>query len=324
LLGSNFSDANKRNDPVVIWQNPAIFASMIIPSYLKKRDKVGIVATAKKVDRTNTELGIKILQDWGLQVEMGAHVFDVHNQFAGTDVHRARDFQRMINDPEIRAIFMVRGGYGTTRIIDKVNFEKLAENPKWICGFSDITAILTHLFRLGISSIHSPMPSFFYSLEQKQLGWLQKMIFGDRQVLTVKGEQLNRAGEVQAKMVGGNLSIICHTIGTRSEILTKDNILFIEDVGEQLYHLDRMMVQLKRAGFLEDLAGLVVGQFTDMKDDDPFGMTANEIINDHIQGYDFPVAFNFPVGHTKDNYALPVGVECRFTVDKEKATIQLG
>lgn len=297
---------------------------MIIPPYLKKGDKVGVVATAKKVNKPNTIEGIKILKTWGLRVLVGEHVFDIHNQFAGTDAHRARDFQKMIDDPDIKAIFPVRGGYGTTRIIDDIKFENLIKHPKWICGFSDITAIHTHLFRMGVASIHSPMPSFFYALEQKQLDWLHDMIFGEKQILACDGNRLNREGKVRARLIGGNLSIICHTIGTGSEIMTEGNILFIEDVGEQLYHLDRMMVQLKRAGLLNDLAGLVVGQFTDMKDGDPFGMSAYEIIHDHVRGYDFPVAFDFPAGHFNQNHALPVGIDCNFTVGKEEAALELG
>jgi muramoyltetrapeptide carboxypeptidase len=296
---------------------------MIIPPFLKTGDKVGVAATAKKVHKTNTLTGIKILESWGLQVEIGAHVFDIHHQFAGTDAQRAEDFQRMIDNPEIKAIFLVRGGYGTTRIIDDIKFEKLIEYPKWICGFSDITALHTHLYKLGVSSIHAPMPSFFYKLNEIPLNWLQEMLFGKKQVLHAGGHALNRCGVVSGQLVGGNLSIICHTIGTSSEIITKGNILFLEDIGEQLYHLDRMMVQLKRGGFLNDLAGVIVGQFTEMKDDDPFGMTANEIIYDHIREYDYPIAFNFPIGHTNDNHALPVGVVAKFDVSESIASLEL-
>ena len=296
---------------------------MKIPPFLKAGDKVGVVATAKKVHRANTLKGIELLKSWGLQVEIGPHVFDTHHQFAGEDVHRAADFQQMLDREDIRAIFMVRGGYGTTRIIDDIDFGDFLKTPKWILGFSDITAIHTHLFRLGIASIHAPMPSFFYALNQGPLDWLCAMTFGKKQELVVDGTSLNRQGLASALLVGGNLSIICHTIGTSSEISTNGNILFIEDVGEQLYHLDRMMVQLKRCGFLNDLAGMIVGQFTDMRDDDPFGMTANEIIYDHIREFSFPVAFNFPIGHTNDNHALPIGVVSKFNVSESRATLEL-
>lgn len=296
---------------------------MIIPPFLKAGDKVGIVATAKKVNKANTVAGIEILKRWGLQVVVGTHVFDVYNQFAGSDEQRAADFQQMLDDDDLSAIFAVRGGYGTTRIIDDLNFEKFRRTPKWICGFSDITALHLHLYTLGIASIHAPMPSFYYALNEITLNWLQQLLFGKKQILHVDGQTLNRRGAVSAPLIGGNLSIICHTIGTSSEIVTTGNILFIEDIGEQLYHLDRMMVQLKRGGFLNNLAGVIVGQFTDMKDDEPFGMTANEIIYDHIREFDYPIAFNFPIGHTNDNYAIPVGVVAKFNVSESMASLEL-
>lgn len=297
---------------------------MLIPEYLKNGDHVAVVATAKKVHAVNTQKGIEILKSWGLEVEVGKHVFECHQMFAGTDEQRLDDLQKMINDPEIKAIFMVRGGYGTTRIIDQVDFNPLQTNPKWICGFSDITALHNHLFRLGIASIHSPMPSFFYSLRENPLHWLQQLLFGNKQALRVDGHHLNRPGDIKGKLIGGNLSIICHTIGTNSEIITDGNILFIEDVGEQLYNLDRMLVQLKRAGFLSNLKALIVGQFTEMKDDDPFGLEPYEIVYSHISEYEFPIAFNFPVGHTTDNFALPIGVDCEISISKDWSNLKLG
>jgi len=300
------------------------FYTMIIPKYLRKGDKVGVVATAKKVNKSNTLKGIEILRCWDLDVMVGDYVFEEHMQFAGSDQQRAEDFQKMINDEKIKAIFLVRGGYGSTRIIDRIDFSKLMKFPKWICGFSDITAIHSHLYNHGIASIHSPMPSFFYALESEPLQWLKDKVFGKKQTLVVEHQSLNRDGKTDAKLVGGNLSIICHTIGTPSEIKTQGNILFIEDVGEQLYNLDRMMVQLKRAGLLKDLAGLIVGQFTEMKDDDPFGLTANEIVYDHVQEFNYPVAFGFPIGHSTINYAVPIGVNCKFTVNSENSSLELG
>jgi muramoyltetrapeptide carboxypeptidase len=297
---------------------------MIIPQFLGKGDKVGVVATAKKVNKPNTHKGIDILKSWDLEVLIGDHVFEEHRQFAGTDLQRAADLQRMLDDEEIKAVFLVRGGYGSTRIIDRINFGKLLEAPKWICGFSDITAIHSHLYRLGLASIHAPMPSFFYSLDTEAVKWFKDLIFGKTLSLTAKSEELNREGQVKAKLVGGNLSIICHTIGTPSEIMTSGNILLIEDVGEELYNLDRMMVQLKRSGFLNDLAGLIVGQFTDMKDEDPFGMDSYEIIYEHVRDFDYPVGFNFPIGHSSKNFAVPIGVECVFSVDSHGAVLKLG
>lgn len=295
---------------------------MIIPAFLKKGDKVGVVATAKVVNSENTRRGIQVLESWGLEVVPGNHLFDKYGQFAGTDTDRALDLQNVLNDQDIRAIFMVRGGYGTTRIIDKIDMQEFMKHPKWICGFSDITALHTHLFNHDVASIHGPMPSFFYSLDPAALKRLRKLVFGEFLPLTAMSGEINRPGIASGRIIGGNLSIICHTIGTSSEIRTKGNILFIEDVGEQLYHLDRMMVQLKRCGKLDEIAGLVVGQFTDMKDDDPFGMTANEIILHHVQEFNYPVAFNFQIGHVNTNQALPVGVLSELSVKPGKAELR--
>lgn len=298
---------------------------MIIPDFLKPGDNVAVTATAKKVDRENTLKGIDIVKSWKLNVVLGKNVFNSYHQFAGTDAERTADFQEMINNPEIKAIFVARGGYGSTRIIDQINFNPLKENPKWICGFSDITAIHLHLNNLGICSIHSPMPSFFYSLNKNQLHWLKELVFGERKKLSVDHHALNKTGHVTAKLIGGNLSMICHTIGTRSEIETKGNILFIEDVGEKLYHLDRMMIQLKRAGFLNNLAGLIVCQFTEMEDNgESFGFNANEIIHSHVVEYHYPLAFNFPIGHTKKNYAVPVGMEVQLKVNDSGSVLNIG
>lgn len=297
---------------------------MIIPKFLAPGDKVGIVATAKKLDKSNTLKGIAILEHWGLTVVCGKHIFNSHNQFAGTDAQRAEDLQNMINNHEIKAIFMARGGYGSTRIIDKINFDPLRDHPKWIFGFSDITAFHLHLYNLDIASFHAPMPSFFHTLNSQSLDWMKKSVFGNKEKLTIKSNSLNKLGEARGILIGGNLSIICHTIGTSTEIKTKGNILFIEDIGEQLYHLDRMMVQMKRAGFLDDLAGMIVGQFSDMEDNEErFGLNANEIIKSHLSGFDYPVAFDFPIGHTQANYALPVGVPSKMTVNESSVGLVL-
>ena len=297
---------------------------MIIPKFLSAGDKVGIVATAKKVDKENTLKGIEILKSWGLNVTVGKFVFHTFHQFAGTDEQKVQDLQNMINDHEVKAIVMVRGGYGSTRIIDQIDFSPLLDYPKWICGFSDVTAFHLHLFNLGIASIHSPMPSFFYALHQNSLQTFNDLIFGKKIVYRNKNHELNRLGTSIGKLTGGNLSIICSTIGTKSEIKTRNQILFIEDVGEQLYHLDRMIVQLKRAGFLKQLAGLIVGQFSDMKDnDDAFGFDAHDIIYSHTREYDYPVVFDFPIGHTNENHAIPIGIVAKLTVDSKGSTLKL-
>jgi muramoyltetrapeptide carboxypeptidase len=193
---------------------------MIIPEFLSAGDKVGIVATAKKVDKENTLKGIEVLKSWGLNVIVGNFVFHTFHQFAGTDEQRVEDLQNMINDHEVKAIIMVRGGYGSTRIIDQIDFSPLRDYPKWICGFSDVTAFHLHLFNLGIASIHSPMPSFFYALHQSSLRRFNDLIFGKKIVYRNKNHELNRLGKSIGTLTGGNLSIICSTIGTQSEIKT--------------------------------------------------------------------------------------------------------
>ncbi len=297
---------------------------MIIPPFLQSGDRVGVVATAKKVNIENTNRGIEILKSWGLYVEKGPNLYASHGALAGTDAQRTEDLQAMINDPEIKAIFMVRGGYGSTRIIDDIDFSPLKKFPKWVCGFSDITAFHLHLFHLGIGCLHGPMPSFFYAITQDSLEWYRDYIFGAINTIKTHSHPQNKPGEAHGKLVGGNLSIICHTMGTPSQMMTEGNVLFIEDIGEQLYHLDRMMVHLKRAGLLQGLAGLIVGQFTDMKDDDPFGMDVAGIILDHVGKYNYPVCFNFPVGHGAQNYALPIGIMADLNVKINEVDLNLG
>jgi muramoyltetrapeptide carboxypeptidase len=290
---------------------------MIIPPFLSTGDKVGVIATAKKVNKESTLQGIDMLKKWGLKVQLGEHLFDTFHQFAGTDQQRAHDLQQMIDNPEIRAIFIARGGYGTTRIIDDINFDSLLRKPKWICGFSDITAILLHLYDMGIASFHSPMPAFFYENDQKALDFMRNSLFGQKKNISAQAHPLNRLGEANGKLIGGNLSIICHMIGSATRIMTDGNILFLEDVGEQLYKIDRMMVQLKRAGLLGKLSGLIVGQFTDMEDgEESFGLDVLEIIHHHTSEFDYPLAFDFPIGHTNENMAIPVGVEGRLKISK--------
>jgi len=288
---------------------------MIIPPFLSTGDKVGLIATAKKLDEKNTLYGIDILKSWGLDVQVGKHAFKAFHQFAGTDDQRAQDLQHMIDDPEIKAIFAARGGYGSTRIIDRIRFDMLLRHPKWICGFSDITAILFQLYKFGVAGFHSPMPSFFHATDKKSLDFMKGCLFGEKKNINTQTHPLNRKGEAKGTLIGGNLSIICHILGTTTEVKTNGNILFIEDVGEELYRIDRMIVQLKRAGLLRDLSGLIVGQFSEIEDDDSFGINVMEIVLAHTNEFDFPLAFDFPVGHTKENLTLPVGMEASLTIN---------
>ena len=289
------------------------------PRPLKPNDKIAIVAPGKKIPGNGIEKALEIFEQWGLQVVLGKNLFASHHQFAGTDKQRTADFQKMANDESIKALFCVRGGYGTTRVLDGIDFSGLMKNPKWVIGFSDITALLSHLHNLSIESIHAIMPTLFGKRGTKQsVESLRKIVFGEPIEYVVKPNTLNIKGTGKGRLVGGNLSILCHLIGTDSDVDTRGKILFLEDVGEYLYRLDRMMVQMKRAGKLEKLAGLLVGHFSDSKDDKTtaFGKSAYEIIAEHTKEYNYPICFGFPVGHEPTNYALPVSRKAVLVVDK--------
>lgn len=283
---------------------------MIIPPYLQPGDRIRIVSPAGKVQKDKVLPGIKLLQDEGYDVVVGKHVFDKHFQYAGTDLQRAADFQEAINDPDAKAIICARGGYGTVRIIEKIDFSPLLKNNKWIIGFSDITILHTVLNKLGLASIHGAMPGFFVENKKMTRSFLSLMelISTGKSQFDIKAHELNRCGTCTGELVGGNLSLIYSLQGTPWQLETRGKILIIEDLTEYFYHLDRMMQNLRLAGQLKDLAGLIVGGFTEMKDNDsPFGKTAYEIIMDAVQDYHFPVCFDFPAGHIPKNLALMLG-----------------
>jgi len=283
---------------------------MIIPPYLQPGDRIRIVSPAGKVQKDKVLPGIKLLQDEGYDVVVGKHVFDKHFQYAGTDLQRAADFQEAINDPDTKAIICARGGYGTVRIIEKIDFSPLLKNNKWIIGFSDITILHTVLNKLGLASIHGAMPGFFVENKKMTRSFLSLMelLSTGKSQFDIKAHELNRNGTCTGELVGGNLSLIYSLQGTPWQLETRGKILIIEDLTEYFYHLDRMMQNLRLAGQLKDLAGLIVGGFTEMKDNDsPFGKTAYEIIMDAVQDYHFPVCFDFPAGHIPKNLALMLG-----------------
>ena len=283
----------------------------IQPPPLQLQQKIGIVSIAGRVPSVRVERAIRTFESWGLQVVLGRHVFDEYHSFAGTDAQRISDLQTMIHDPGIAAIVSSRGGYGTSRIIDRLDFTPLLRKPKWLIGFSDVTVLHSHLHGLGIESLHAAMPvSFNYEGAEPSIESLRQVLFGEKVRYQVEPSALNREGEVQGTLFGGNLSLLVHLLGTPSEVDTRGKILFLEDIGEYLYHLDRMMVQMKRAGKLAHLAGLIVGQMTDVQDkagETPFGKTAWEIIAEAVAEYKYPVCFHFPVGHEALNYAMPCG-----------------
>jgi len=292
---------------------------MIIPSYLKPGDRIRIVSPAGKVQKDKVLPGIELLQDEGYEVIPGKHVFDRHFQYAGVDQLRVADFQEALNDPLTKVILCARGGYGTVRLVEKLDFSPLLKNPKWIVGFSDVTVLHNVCNQLGIASIHGSMPGFF--LENKKttrsfLSLMELLSHGKSKIESTT-HTLNREGSCSGELVGGNLSLIYSLQGTPWQLNTKGKILLIEDLSEYLYHLDRMMQNLRLAGQLKNLAGLVVGGFTEMQDNEsPYGKSTHEIIMEAVHDYNFPVCFEFPVGHIPKNLALMLGGNYKLEVGK--------
>ena len=275
---------------------------------------MALVATAKKISREEVAVAIQVLEEWGLEVVLGDSLHNAVHQFAGTESERANDFQTALDDPSIQMILCARGGYGTARMIDRLDFSTFRNNPKWIIGFSDITVLHSHIHsQLGIETLHGPMAINFGN--SKSLERLKQTCFGEQLQYTLPGHELNREGMSEGQMIGGNLSILYSLKGSPSDISTDGKILFLEDLDEYLYHVDRMMVNLKRSGMLQHLAGLVVGGMTDMNDNEvPFGKTAEEIIMEAITDYEYPVCFGFPAGHQPLNEPLLMGRRARLQV----------
>lgn len=278
---------------------------MITPPFLRQGSRIGIAATGRKVSVSNIEHAVETLSSWGLEVIAGPNLYSTaHNYLGGSDLQRISDFQEMLNDPGIKAIVCARGGYGTTRIIDALDFSSLVKNPKWVVGFSDVTALHLRLLNEGIKSIHGTMPLLFSNPEAaSSVETLRRCLFGERDLLTAPAFPANRLGSVTAQVVGGNLSLIADSIGTSSDPDTDGKILVLEEIDEYKYKVDRMLMHLKRAGKLDNLAGMVIGHMTDIKDPElPFGETVEEIVAGKIHK-NFPLAFKFPVGHENPNLA---------------------
>ncbi len=281
---------------------------MITPPVLQKGDTVAIVATARKNIEDNLQPTIDLLHSWGLEVVIGSTIGLDQNQLAGTDAQRAADFQKQMDNPNIKAIWCARGGYGTVRMIDLLDFSTFKKHPKWIVGFSDVTVLHNHLNTLGYKTIHGTMPVSIPRTAPESIATLYKALFGQPLVYTIEPTAMNRFGKAKGELVGGNLSILYSLFGSPSAIDCSDKILFIEDLDEYLYHIDRMMMNLKRNGCLESIKGIIVGGMTKMKDNDiPWGKNALEIIEDVTKSYNIPVVYNFPAGHIKDNRALILG-----------------
>ena len=296
----------------------------IAPPFLQPGQRVALVATARKITVAEVEFAVQTLTGWGWEVRVGESIGAAQHQFAGDDDLRRRDLQRQLDDPSIRAIFCARGGYGTARLVDELDFTGFRQNPKWIAGFSDITVLNSHLLRLGYQSIHGVMPVLFGQVGgEAALASLRSALVGEAATYEAAAHPLNRPGTATGELVGGNLSLLHTLTGTSSQASFAGRILFLEDLDEYLYHIDRMLLHLHRSGQLAELAGLVVGHFSQMRDNAvPFGQDAYEIINHYAQRYRFPVGYQFSVGHEADNRALVVGRAATLTVGPGGSTLR--
>ena len=296
---------------------------MIQPLYLQKGDSVAIVSTARKISSDKIIPAIKLLENWGLNVIIGETIGSEENQFAASDEKRIADFQQMLDNPKVKAIWCARGGYGTVRLIDKLDFSAFKKYPKWIVGYSDITVLHSHIHNFEIETLHATMPINIENNSKQALATLKMSLFGKSLSYEIPADEKNKTGNASGELVGGNLSVLYSLLGSNSSIKTNGKILFIEDLDEYLYHIDRMCMNLKRNGYFTHLKGLAVGGMTNMHDNEiPFGKTAEEIILDSVSEYDFPVVFNFPAGHLDDNRALILGRKIELNVSPEKTTLK--
>lgn len=281
------------------------------PPYLKQGDRIGLVSPARKISSQEVKSAVKLLQRWGLEPVFGRHIFSSHHQFGGSDSERASDVQEFLDDINVKGILSTRGGYGSVRIIDHLDFSKFKVHPKWLIGYSDITVFHSHIHQvLDIETIHATMPINFPEnlVENESTSSLKQALFGELEAYHLKNCHVLREGNGKAQLIGGNLSILYSLAGSVSDINTNGKILFIEDLDEYLYHMDRMMMNLKRSGKLNHLKALLIGGMNDMNDNTiPYGQSAKEIIWETVKEFDYPVIFDIPCGHLETNMALYLG-----------------
>ncbi|MTE26175.1 LD-carboxypeptidase [Winogradskyella sp. ZXX205] len=323
ILGmGNYAFAQNDND-----KSSDMITELIRPPYLKAGDTVAIVAPSGILKNREREVqqAVDLLKSWGLHSVVGKHVFSKADHFAGTDDERCEDLQRAMDDPKISAIWCARGGYGTVRILDKLNYSKFKKNPKWVIGYSDITALHNQLHNEGYESIHALMcVSLTKDLEdvKSSIETFKSALFGNPTNYTLEGSEYNRNGEASGQIVGGNLTILHTMLGSKESIDTSGKILFIEEIGEYKYHIDRMLQSMKRAGYFDNLKGLVVGDMSKLrKNTTLWGTSVEQLVLDALKEYDFPIAFNMPAGHEKDNRALVLGRTVELKVDKKESTL---
>lgn len=295
---------------------------MIQPKFLQAGDVIGIFAPARKISEAEVLPAIKMIEEAGFRVKLAPGLFASDRQFAGEDASRAADLQSLINDPQVRAILCARGGYGTVRIIEHIDWRRLSLDPKWVIGYSDVTVLHSHIQRhLFMQTIHGPMPvNFTQEGNGQALQSLWELLSGKMQQYRISPHSLNRAGDTEGMLCGGNLSVLYSLLGSPSDLEPDGKILFLEDLDEYLYHIDRMMMNLKRNRWFERISGLLVGGLTDMNDNAvPFGRSAEEIVREAVEPYRFPVAFGFPAGHQPDNRAMLMGGYLRMRVGGTEA-----
>ena len=296
---------------------------MIIPQFLKVGDTVAIVCTARKFFPEDAKPAINLLESWGLKVKLGNTIGLDNFQLGGTDTERAADFQAQLDDEKVKAIWCARGGYGTVRIIDLLDFSKFKKHPKWTMGFSDVTVLHSQLNIERVASLHSIMPFTVPNAPEEVKETLRKALFGETISYSIPSKSYDVKGTASGELVGGNISILYSLLGSKSAIDTKDKILFIEDLDEYLYHIDRMMYNLKRNGYFENVKGIIVGSMTDMHDNEiPFGQNEVQIITEIAKENRIPIAFQFPAGHQKDNRTLILGQQVAFEVNEREVKLQ--
>lgn len=294
-----------------------------MPEFLQKGDTVGILATARKIDLATLQPGIKLLESWGLHVVIGKTIGKEQNQLAGADWQRATDFQEMLDNPKIKAIWAAKGGYGTVRMVDRIDFTNFKKKPKWIVGFSDVTVLHSHINNMDIGTLHAIMAISAKTATPEAIESFRKALFGEKLEYHIPHHDFNKNGKASGELVGGNLSVLYSIQGSKSAVDMKGKILFLEDLDEYLYHIDRMMMNLKRNGSLDGVKGIIIGGMTSMNDNDiPWGKDALEIIQDIVKDYKIPVAYNFPAGHIKDNRALILGKTVTFEVNDKETVLK--
>jgi muramoyltetrapeptide carboxypeptidase len=301
--------------------------TLIKPPFIKTGDTIAIVAPSGILKNRSEEIqkAKDLLNSWGLQVVVGKYVFQQNNHFAGTDDERCEDLQNALDDKSIKAIWCARGGYGTVRILDKLDYSKFRENPKWIIGYSDITALHNQIHNEGFESIHAMMctslQDSFEEIEQT-IQTFKDAMFGNALHYNLKGSTYNKPGTITAPVIGGNLTMLHTMLGSKTSIDTSGKILFIEEIGEYKYHIDRMLQSLKRAGYFNNCKGLLVGDISKLRTNTTlWGSSVEQLILDALDEFDFPIAFNMPAGHEKDNRALILGNTIKLTVSKDQTTI---